>query len=566
MKKQINPSEAARETLIVLTSRKLAPTPENYTKVFQEITGSQTAAPATSAPSADTGTPQPELAWSDLIQDLLRQLETPHKGITITRKKDGLETVLNRFASKPDEMFGKLQGLLRSWSTAPTASMDVPPPPPPLAPAANAAPATGVVAAKAASTPAVKGAPKPGNADGPIGHQELITQLRELLAQTLENSLTAQPELSEEIKVLAQQVRATDNSQIYELASKLRHFWLKLELRGGDKTKIQEGLARLLRLLVENVGELVADDQWLHGQIVTLQEIIANPIDKRVIADAERNLRDAIIKQGLLQKSLSDAKSTLKGLMTTFIDRLGDLSESTGQYHTKIEGYGQKIGGASNLADLGHILEDIMHDTRIIQDSALRSHQDLVFARKQADEAESRIRQLEQELEQVSGLVHEDQLTGVLNRRGMDETFDRELMRANRSQSPLCVALLDIDNFKKLNDTLGHQAGDQALIHLAHVIKECLRPADTVARYGGEEFVIILPETPLKEGVEAVERLQRELTKKFFLNNNERILVTFSAGVALRDGEEDQEDLVGRADKAMYIAKKTGKNRVVAAE
>lgn len=554
MKKQISPSEAARETLIVLTSRKLAPTPENYTKVFQEITGSQAAATA-SAPSADTGTPQMELAWSDLIQDLLRQLETPHKGITITRKKDGLETVLNRFASKPDELFGKLQGLLRSWSTAPTASMDVPPPPPSLVPAT-----------KAVSAPAAKGVQLPGSDDAAIGHQELVSQLRELLAQTIENSLTAQPELSEEIKVLAQQVRATDNSQIYELASKLRHFWLKLELRGGDKTKIQEGLARLLRLLVENVGELVADDQWLHGQIVTLQEIIANPIDKRVIADAERNLRDAIIKQGLLQKSLSDAKSTLKGLMTTFIDRLGDLSESTGQYHTKIEGYGQKIGGASNLADLGHILEDIMHDTRIIQDSALRSHQDLVFARKQADDAEARIRQLEQELEQVSGLVHEDQLTGVLNRRGMDETFDRELMRANRSQSPLCVALLDIDNFKKLNDTLGHQAGDQALIHLAHVIKECLRPADTVARYGGEEFVIILPDTPLKEGVEAVERLQRELTKKFFLNNNERILVTFSAGVALRDGEEDQEDLVGRADKAMYIAKKTGKNRVVAAE
>jgi diguanylate cyclase len=148
----------------------------------------------------------------------------------------------------------------------------------------------------------------------------------------------------------------------------------------------------------------------------------------------------------------------------------------------------------------------------------------------------------------------------------MDETFERELNRADRSQSPMCVALLDIDNFKKLNDTLGHQAGDQALIHLARVIKECLRPADNVARYGGEEFVIILPDTPLKEGIEAVERLQREMTKKFFLNNNERVLVTFSAGVALRQSGEDQEELVGRADKAMYKAKTTGKNRVVAAE
>lgn len=567
MKKQANPSEVARETLIVLSSRKLAPTPENYSRVFEEISGISTEQ-AKSTPTEENSPQKLQPAWSELIQDMLRQLETPHKGITITRKKEGLETVLNRFAARPDEMFEKLQGLLRSWATAPTATLDAPPLPPPLPETPPSKGATAMISGifKTGEKNNAIAAQSGGSKDSAQSHQELITQLRELLAQTLENSLTTQPELSAEIKDLAQLVRATDNNQITELTVKLRHFWLKLELRGGDKTKIQEGLVRLLRLLVENVGELVADDQWLHGQIVTLQEIISNPIDKRIIADAERNLRDAIVKQGLLQKSLSDAKSTLKGLMTTFIDRLGDLSESTGEYHTKIETYGQKLGGANSLADLGHILEDIMYDTRIIQDSALRSHHELLATRKQADEAEARIKKLEKELEQISEMVHEDQLTGVLNRRGMDETFERELNRADRGKTPLCVGLLDIDNFKKLNDTLGHQAGDQALIHLASVIKECLRPADTVARYGGEEFVIILPETPLQDGVETIERLQRELTKKFFLNNNERILVTFSAGVALRNENEDQEDVVGRADKAMYAAKKAGKNRVFAAE
>jgi diguanylate cyclase len=551
MKKELTPSEAARETLIELASRKLPPTPENYTKAYQEITGAP-------MPGAAAEAPKLNLSWSALIQDMLRQLDTTHKGITVTRKKDGLETVLNRFGTKPDVLFDKLQGLMRSWSTASTVNIDAPA----QLPETNAEVPTSAGAAAAAK---VKAVPH-GDSGVAQAHQQLIAQLRELLAQAVENSITAQPELTTEITELAQLIRTTENSQIPALTSKLRHFWLKLELRGGDKNKIQEGLVRLLRLLVENVGELVADDQWLHGQIVTLQQIIENPIDKRVIADAERNLRDAIIKQGLLQKSLSDAKSTLKGLMTTFIDRLGAFSETTGQYHTKIEGYGQKIGGASNLADLGHILEDIMHDTRIIQDSALRSHEELLFTRKQADEAEARIRQLENELEQVSDQIHTDQLTGILNRRGMDDIFEKELVRANRSQSPLCVALLDIDNFKKLNDTLGHQAGDQALVHLAQVIKESLRPSDNVARYGGEEFVIVLPDTPLKEGIEAVERLQREMTKKYFLNNNDRILVTFSAGVALRGSEEDQEDVIGRADKAMYIAKTTGKNRVVGAE
>jgi diguanylate cyclase len=140
------------------------------------------------------------------------------------------------------------------------------------------------------------------------------------------------------------------------------------------------------------------------------------------------------------------------------------------------------------------------------------------------------------------------------------------LKRADRSRTAVSVALLDIDNFKQLNDSLGHKAGDRALVHLTKVIKESLRPADSVGRYGGEEFLIVLPDTDLKNAIETLQRLQRDLTKKFFLHNNERILVTFSAGVALRGENEDSEDLVGRADKAMYKAKQTGKNRVVAAE
>jgi len=251
--------------------------------------------------------------------------------------------------------------------------------------------------------------------------------------------------------------------------------------------------------------------------------------------------------------------------MTTFIDRLGELTESTGEYHNKIEGYSQKIGKADNLTELGHILKDVMHDTRVIQASALRSHEELLIQKKQADEAEVRIRELEHELEEVSELVREDQLTGALNRRGLDETIGRELKRADRSRTAVSVALLDIDNFKQLNDSLGHQVGDRALKHLTKVIKETLRPADSVGRYGGEEFLIVLPDTDLNSAIEAMQRLQRDLTKKFFLHNNERVLVTFSAGVALRGEEEDADDLIGRADKAMYQAKQAGKNRVEAA-
>ena len=127
------------------------------------------------------------------------------------------------------------------------------------------------------------------------------------------------------------------------------------------------------------------------------------------------------------------------------------------------------------------------------------------------------------------------------------------------------MSLLDIDNFKKLNDSLGHAAGDQALAHLATVARECMRPQDTLARYGGEEFVILLPDTPLEKGIEAMTRLQRELTKRFFLSGTEKILITFSAGVAQLVEGESGMDAVKRADQAMYLAKRAGKNRVIGA-
>ena len=580
-----NPSETARETLKLLAQRKLAPTPDQYAKIFAEISGE--AAPDTggaeqvlkrlaehllaSDQSAAMGLALRKTladenwdqcfkevekilprgsdaqAWPGLIKNLLRQIDLPHKGLTTTRKKEGVDTVLARFSSKPEVLFEKLHNLIRSWSSSPMAETLV-----------DAIPAELLAAPTAAASAPPVAAGKGG---------EMIVKLAELLAQTLESTISAQPELADEVRQLSAQVRAIRTvEQVSELSQKLRHLWLKVELRGTDKTRIQEGLVRLLRLLVENVGEMVEDEEWLHGQINALNEIISKPLDKHVIADAERSLREAIIKQSLLKKSLTDAKSTLKNLMTTFIDRLSVITTSTGDYHQKIESYSQKIARTNNLNELGNLLEDIMQDTRIIQASALRSHEELLDTRRQVEEAEAKIAKLEQELSEISELVHQDQLTGALNRRGLDEAFERESTRVDRSHAPLCVALLDIDDFKRLNDNMGHQVGDKALVHLCNVIKETLRPSDAVARYGGEEFVIVLPDIAAEEAAGIVERLQRELTRQFFMHENERVLVTFSAGVAQREEAEPQEEVIGRADKAMYQAKRTGKNRVVVAE
>lgn len=143
--------------------------------------------------------------------------------------------------------------------------------------------------------------------------------------------------------------------------------------------------------------------------------------------------------------------------------------------------------------------------------------------------------------------------------------MEREIARATRNGSPLCVALLDVDNFKLINDRLGHTAGDEALVHLAGVTREVMRPQDMLARYGGEEFVLVLPDTDLDQGVEAMKRLQRELTTRYFLKDREKVLITFSAGVAQMAEQEGSTEAIRRADQGMYLAKRAGKNRVMAA-
>jgi diguanylate cyclase len=206
-----------------------------------------------------------------------------------------------------------------------------------------------------------------------------------------------------------------------------------------------------------------------------------------------------------------------------------------------------------------------MGTTRSMALDSRAAHDELHELRQRAQDKHDELVRLQQTLDQVSLQARHDPLTGSLNRKGLDEVLEREISRGRRAETPLCIALLDVDNFKQINDRLGHATGDAALVHLADVVRSVMRPQDMLARYGGEEFVLVLPDTALASGIEAMQRLQRELTKNFFLKDNEKLLITFSAGVAELAASEDSDGAIKRADQAMYLAKRQGKNRVVAA-
>lgn len=581
-----NPSEIAREVLRLLSTRRIPPTPDNYFTLYNEISGGNSeeglfperqcksllAAIDRSRPDtqrlarnleqaiadrqwerfrvalADTINQDHEepLPWAELIGDMLRQWETRHTGITPGKKREAIEHVLASGGKDPAILHSRLKGLLASWGQGSHGGEE-------LALVEGSPPQTEGTLQAPVHTP-----------DG-----EMLPELRELFAFALETAIATQlvesPELAKESRALATEVRKAANAQaLKNILTKLKKFAYRLELLADDQNELRTGLLNLLQLLIENVSDLVEDDQWLHGQIEMVRGIVGSPLSLRAIDDAERRIKEVIYKQSQLKHSLHEAKEALRHMLAGFVDHLAEFTDTTSEYHDKIEICAKRIATANNITELSTVIEEVMQETRIVQLNAQRSRDELRATQKKVTEAEQRITELQDELDKTSSLVRQDQLTGALNRHGLEEAFEKECARTQRRRSALCVAVLDVDNFKRLNDSLGHDAGDAALIHLISVIKNTVRPADTVARFGGEEFVILLPDTDLDNATQALLRLQRELTKHYFMHDNQKILITFSAGVTEYRSGEPQNAVVKRADEAMYEAKNTGKNKVVA--
>jgi diguanylate cyclase len=420
-----------------------------------------------------------------------------------------------------------------------------------------------IAAEASASLPAASSTP-PGQAS------EILYELRESLVFTLETIVTAllkdEPESAAQARAFARAVRdASTPKAVQVLLAEIKGFAFSLEFVAEDRAELRAGLLKLLQLMIENTGELVLDDHWLSGQIEIVRQIVAQPMNPRMIDDAERRMKEVIFKQSQLKHSLMETRDALKQMLTGFVDHLADFADSTSDYHDKIERCAEKISQAEDISQLEDVLDEVTREMRVIQINAKRSRDDLRATQQRIAVAEQRIGELQNELDLASQLVRHDHLTGAFNRCGLDEIYENETTRARRRRTPVCIALLDIDNFKKLNDSIGHDAGDAALIHLVTVIRETLRPQDTLARFGGEEFIILLPEISAENAGKVLVRVQRELTKRYFLANNEKLLITFSAGVTEIRPDDTQASAVKRADEATYTAKSSGKNRVVTA-
>lgn len=209
---------------------------------------------------------------------------------------------------------------------------------------------------------------------------------------------------------------------------------------------------------------------------------------------------------------------------------------------------------------------EITHFIAVKQDISARKamEQELTKANDALQDQLLEIEVLQKKLRDQA--VH-DPLTGLFNRRYLNETLDREVSRSRREGRPLAVVLIDVDHFKRINDTHGHRAGDEALTTIADLLRGNTRAFDTVCRYGGEEFILLLPGASLAAAVERAESLRRLYKTTVAQFNGAKIRTTFSAGVAALPVHGDTgEALIRAADDALYRAKAAGRDRVMAFE
>jgi diguanylate cyclase (GGDEF)-like protein/PAS domain S-box-containing protein len=250
---------------------------------------------------------------------------------------------------------------------------------------------------------------------------------------------------------------------------------------------------------------------------------------------------------GAWERNLGFRRSEMQG------KRLLDFTHPEDRAHATEEAIRVFAGGASDELDTRIMAKDgTWHWLRT--SSVFEPEEELVYARStDVTERKALAQEREALIEEVQSLARSDALTGLPNRRVLDEVLPREMARALRAGAPLCLAIIDIDHFKAYNDTHGHLAGDAVLRDCAAAWDQQLRGEDTILRYGGEEFLIVLPDCAADDATEIVERLRAATPDE----------QTCSAGLAMWRPGESVDDLVGRADRALYAAKEAGRNRLV---
>lgn len=308
---------------------------------------------------------------------------------------------------------------------------------------------------------------------------------------------------------------------------------------------------------------LAADEEELEQILGQIADLVTT---MRTRAQTERAEVETFLKQ--LTQNLRELDMSLQGAVAAHRETVEDGRALDAEVQVQVQGIEDSVRWAQNLDHLKQTVQERV-DTIRRHMEVFRSNEDERIERAEAEvrKLNARLRNLEEESAALRERIRDernqallDPLTEVPNRLAYNERIAQEYARWKRYRSPLVFTVWDVDNFKRINDTYGHQAGDKVLKVVAKVLSSQVREADFVARYGGEEFVILLPETDLTQARVVTEKIRAAVEACEFHYRGERVLITISCGMAQFREQDEADAVFARADAAMYRAKAAGRN------
>ena len=280
-----------------------------------------------------------------------------------------------------------------------------------------------------------------------------------------------------------------------------------------------------------------------------------------ITEDVSEELAAAFLPKARLHEQIRDAGDKLNEELASVALAIKQAQKSSEQYGASLAIAGRELDSQVEPVAVKKLVETLSTATRKIQ----RENKSL---EKRLAESTDEVGRLREHLEQVRRDATTDALTSLANRKAFDDELARACSEANLNQERLMLAVLDIDHFKRFNDSWGHQTGDQVIRYVSSVIGRMAPPPRFAARYGGEEFAMIFPGEAAEEVLQTLEDIREEISSRSLKRrstNDDLGAITVSAGLAELAAGESMEALIGRADEALYASKRTGRNKVTMA-
>jgi len=309
--------------------------------------------------------------------------------------------------------------------------------------------------------------------------------------------------------------------------------------------------------------------EYFHGIMSDIKEILDDMLNRGIPFTTEKNEElyarffERDIEKEDVEKMLSEiaaSEDIRKKIENSIVKTIKDIflsSESVGSYNEILHQHFKNMADVKSIDGIRFIVSSLIKETSETIKSNAKTHEELQNTVIELEEARKSLHEVQME-------ARTDSLTGLNNRLAFDEKVKEEMERFKRYKIPCSVAMIDIDHFKKLNDTYGHIIGDKALVNVSKELKKNLRKIDFVARYGGEEFAVILPSTAIKDAVIVIEKMRQEIFDTDFLVKDKSVEITVSGGVKEFCDGDTIAKVIEKADEALYLAKNSGRNQVKA--